>query len=346
MTVTPSLDFSSFYNIINNELVTSTQTTHGVNPADCSALPEVPLCTQEDLDNAVKAARIAFQKWSKTTFAERRSALHAYSDALAEHQADFMQLLTNEQGKPLTQAAVEIDMAVKWLKGLSDIDLPESVIEEDDGRQIVQRYVPLGVSAGIVPWNFPVLLAIGKIAAAVYTGNSILIKPSPFTPYCALKLGELAARFFPPGLIQILNGNDELGPAITSHPDIDKISFTGSTDTGKRVLASSSGTLKRVTLELGGNDAAIICDDVDIDEIIPTLVILSFLVSSQICMMIKRLYVHEKIYDQFRDAFVQHTASLKVGNGSEPDTFFGPVQNSMQYAKLKDLFSSIKSQVL
>ncbi|OQD60696.1 hypothetical protein PENPOL_c021G04977 [Penicillium polonicum] len=346
MTVTPKLGFSSFYNIINNELITSTQSSYGVNPADCSALPKVPLCTQEDLENAVKAARVAFQKWSKTTFAERRTALHAYSDSLAEHQADFIQMLTNEQGKPLAQAAVEIAMAVRWLKGLSEIEVPETIIEEDEERQIVQRYVPLGVSAGIVPWNFPVLLAIGKIAAAVYTGNAILIKPSPFTPYCALKLGELAARFFPPGLIQVLHGNDELGPAITSHPGIDKISFTGSTDTGKRVLASSSATLKRVTLELGGNDAAIICDDVNVDEIIPKLVILSFLVSSQVCMMIKRLYIHEKIYDQFRDAFVRHIASLKVGDGSEPDTFFGPVQNSMQYAKLKDLFLSIKTEGL
>ncbi|KAJ5192667.1 hypothetical protein N7449_008809 [Penicillium cf. viridicatum] len=329
MTVTANLGFSSFYNIINNELITSIQSTYRVNPADCSALPEVPICTEQDLENAVKAARVVFQKWSKTTFAERRTALYAYSDALAEHQVDFIQMLTNEQGKPLAQAAVEIDMAVKWLKGLSDIEY----------QRPLSKKMRCGRSSSV-------LLAIGKIAAAVYTGNAILIKPSPFTPYCALKLGELAARFFPPGLIQVLNGNDELGPAITRHPGIDKISFTGSTDTGKRVLASSSVSLKRVTFELGGNDAAIICEDADVDEIMPKLVILSFLVSSQICMMIKRLYVHEKIYDRFRDAFVRHTASLKVGNGSEPDTFFAPVQNSMQYAKLKDLFLSIKTEGL
>ncbi|OJJ54205.1 hypothetical protein ASPSYDRAFT_72341 [Aspergillus sydowii CBS 593.65] len=327
-------------------MTTSTQTRHSVNPANRQPNPEVPVASKEDLDRAVAAARSAFKFWSKTSFAERRAALHAFSDALAENQEGFTQVLTQEQGKPLTQAAVEIGMSVQWLKGLSNITLPETAVEEDENKKIVQRYVPMGAAAGIVPWNFPVLLAIGKIAPAVYTGNAIIIKPSPFTPYCALKLGELAARFFPPGLIQVLSGNDDLGPWITTHPGIDKISFTGSTETGKRVMASSANTLKRVTLELGGNDPAIICDDVDIEEIVPKLVVLSLLVSSQICMMIKRLYVHEEIYDQFRDAFVKHTATLKVGDGTDAETFFGPVQNEMQYEKLKDLFSSIESQGL
>ncbi len=250
-------------------MTTSTQTRHSVNPANRQPNPEVPVASKEDLDRAVAAARSAFKFWSKTSFAERRAALHAFSDALAENQEGFTQVLTQEQGKPLTQAAVEIGMSVQWLKGLSNITLPETAVEEDENKKIVQRYVPMGAAAGIVPWNFPVLLAIGKIAPAVYTGNAIIIKPSPFTPYCALKLGELAARFFPPGLIQVLSGNDDLGPWITTHPGIDKISFTGSTETGKRVMASSANTLKRVTLELGGNDPAIICDDVDIEEIVP-----------------------------------------------------------------------------
>jgi acyl-CoA reductase-like NAD-dependent aldehyde dehydrogenase len=160
-------------------------------------------------------------------------------------------------------------MAVQLLKGLSEIELSETIVKEDDDCQVVERYVPLGVVAGIVPWNFPVLLAIGKIASAVCTGNTIIIKPSPFTPYCAFKLGELAARVFPPGVVQVLNGNDDLGPWMTSHSGIDKITFTGSTETGKRVLANSATTLKRVTLELGENDPAIICEDVAVDEIIP-----------------------------------------------------------------------------
>ncbi|CAI7644099.1 unnamed protein product [Penicillium manginii] len=327
-------------------LCISLQTTHGTNPANLQRNPDVPVCTHDDLDNAVIYAQEAHRDWSKSSIQKRRIALHAFGGDLANHKEDFVKLLTQEQGKPHSQASIEITMSVKWLKDLCSIQLPETVVIDDDDSQVVERYVPLGVVAGIVPWNFPVLLAIGKIASAVYTGNSIIIKPSPFTPYCALKLGELAAKVFPPGLIQVLSGDDSLGPWITSHPGIDKISFTGSTETGKLVLASSAKTLKRVTLELGGNDPAIVCEDVDIDDIVPNLATLCFLNSSQVCMMIKRLYIHEKIYDRFRAAFIEYTASLKVGNGTEPSTFFGPVQNAMQYAKLKDLLSSINSEGL
>lgn len=160
-------------------------------------------------------------------------------------------------------------MAATWIRGLSAIEIPTTVIEETEDRKVIQRYTPMGVAGAIVPWNFPVLLAVGKIVPAVYTGNAVVVKPSPFTPYCDLKLAELATRFFPPGVVQCLSGDDTLGPMMTEHPGIDKISFTGSIATGKRVMASCAKTLKRVTLELGGNDPAIVCDDVDIDAVIP-----------------------------------------------------------------------------
>jgi acyl-CoA reductase-like NAD-dependent aldehyde dehydrogenase len=227
------------------------------------------VCTREDLDLAVSAARSAFKLWSKTPIQERRAALHAYADAVAAQHDFFTRLLTQEQGKPLAQAGVEIDMAVAWLKEIPAVALPETVLREDDQQKIIQRYVPMGVAAGIVPWNFPVLLAVGKIASAIYTGNAIIVKPSPFTPYCTLKLGELATKIFPPGLLQVLSGDENLGPWITAHAGINKISFTGSIETGKRVMASSATTLKRVTLELGGNDPAIICENVDISDVVP-----------------------------------------------------------------------------
>ncbi len=156
-----------------------------------------------------------------------------------------------------------------WLKALPDLKLPEDIIEDTEDRQIINRYTPLGVACGIVPWNYPVLLACGKIAPALYTGNAIILKPSPYTPYCDLKLGELGQQFFPSGVFQVLSGGDDLGPMLTSHPGIDKVSFTGSSVTGKKVMESCSKTLKRVTLELGGNDPAIICEDVDIEKVIP-----------------------------------------------------------------------------
>lgn len=332
--------------MINNELTQTSQTRHGINPANSQPNPPVPVSTQEDLDAAVKAARVAFKTWTKTSFEERRKALSAWADAIEANASGFAKTLTMEQGKPLSQSSVEVGMSGTWIRGLSSIEIPENVIEETEDRTIVQRHVPLGVVGGIVPWNFPVLLAVGKIAAALYTGNTIIVKPSPFTPYCDLKLAELAIQFFPPGVVQCLSGDDTLGPMITDHPDIDKISFTGSILTGKRVMASCAKTLKRVTLELGGNDPAIICEDVDIDAIIPKIGILSYLCSSQICMMIKRLYVHEKIYDEFLDKLVTFVKTLKVGDGTEEDTFFGPVQNEMQFEKAKDLFSSLSTESL
>lgn len=327
-------------------MCSTSETRHSINPANSKPNPEVPISTQEDLDRAVNSARDAFKKWSKTSFAERRAALSAYADAIEANADSFAKILTMEQGKPLNQAATEVGMASMWIRSMIEIEIKDDVIEEKDDLKIVQRYTPLGVAGAIVPWNFPVLLAVGKIVSAVYTANAVIVKPSPFTPYCGLKLAELATRFFPPGVVQCLSGDYSLGPMFTDHPGIDKISFTGSIATGKRVMASCAKTLKRVTLELGGNDPAIICDDVDIDAIIPKVGILSYLCSSQICMMIKRLYVHEKIYDVFLEKLIAFVKELKVGDGNEADVFFGPVQNKMQFEKAKELLSSITTEKL
>ncbi|KAI4241452.1 MAG: hypothetical protein L6R42_011271, partial [Xanthoria sp. 1 TBL-2021] len=222
--------------------------------------------------------------------------------------------------------------------------IPDEIIEDTEDRLIIHTNVPLGVVGGIIPWNYPILLAVGKIAPALITANTLILKPSPYAPYCNLKLAELAAQFFPPGVVQALSGEEDLGPMFTTHPDIDKISFTGSIATGKKVMAAAAPTLKRVTLELGGNDPAIICDDVDLEAIIPKLARFSFLCCSQICMMIKRLYIHESIYDRFLAAFVAHTRSLKVGPGTDPDVFIGPVQNKMQFDKVRSMYQHISSE--
>jgi acyl-CoA reductase-like NAD-dependent aldehyde dehydrogenase len=174
-----------------------------------------------------------------------------------------------ESGKPAQTATMEVGMAVAMLRGFTTLRLEPEVIEDNDDRRAVVRFVPIGVGAAIVPWNWPLVLAAGKIGPSMLTGNTVIMKPSPFTPYVGLKVGELAARIFPPGVLQVLSGGDDLGPMLTEHPDIDKVSFTGSSATGKLVMKSCAATLKRVSLELGGNDAAIICDDVDIANVVP-----------------------------------------------------------------------------
>jgi len=344
--VTPQIDvWSNYSNWIDGKPSKTAKTLHGINPATKEALPEVPHSTKEDVDNAVKAARAAFKLWKKVPFAERQKAVTAYADALEANQVEFATLLTTEQGKPLAQAQGEIAAGYIWLRELAKINLEDTIVEEDDTKKTITRYTPLGVSVGIVPWNFPVHLATGKIAAALVTGNTMIIKPSPFTPYSDIKLVELGQQFFPPGVLQILSGGDDLGPMLTAHEDVDKISFTGSTATGKKVMESASKTLKRVTLELGGNDPAIVCEDVDIDSTAAKVATFAFLNSSQICIALKRIYVQDTIYDKFRDAMVKFiTATHKVGNGLDQATTHGPIQNKMQYERVQGFYADIEKE--
>ncbi|RBR15625.1 uncharacterized protein FIESC28_07266 [Fusarium coffeatum] len=328
-------------NIINNEFVPTAKTLHCINPSTGETLWEVPCATRSDVDKAVQHARTVFKSWSRVPFDSRAKMLFAYTDAIEAEREELEKLLVKESGKPLELAKTEFDMSLRWLREFATMEVKDEVLDDNEDRTITQTFPPLGVCCGIVPWNWPVLLGLGKIGPALITGNVIIVKPSPFTPYCDLKLGEIGSKIFPPGVLQVISGDDSLGPMLTEHPDIDKITFTGSIETGKRVMQSCAKTLKSVTLELGGNDPAIICDDVDIDAIVPKIATLVFLNSGQICMLIKRIYVHENIYDKFRDAFVTYAKTIKVGDGFEPDVLIGPLQNSMQYEKLKDLYMSV-----
>jgi acyl-CoA reductase-like NAD-dependent aldehyde dehydrogenase len=336
------LDFTTFHNSIDGKLTSTKETRHNINPATKKANAEVPVCTPEDVDTAVAAARKAFTSWSKVPYEQRQKAVRDYADALASYREEFSNLLVSEQGKPLHLAQGEVDSGSAWLNGLAKYKVEDEHVEEDSDREIIVRYTPLGVCVGIVPWNFPVQLCLGKIAPAVLTGCTIIIKPSPFTPYCDLKLGELAQQFFPPGVVQVISGDDNLGPWLTAHPGVDKISFTGSTFTGKKVMESASKTLKRVTLELGGNDPAIVCADVDIETTAAKIATLSFLNSGQICLALKRIYVHESIYDKFLEAAVAFTKTLKQGEGHEEGVFLGPIQNKMQFDRVSTFFDDIE----
>ncbi|KPM44096.1 hypothetical protein AK830_g2467 [Neonectria ditissima] len=338
------LDFDNFVQVIGGEITTTRETRHGINPANLKPLGEVPVSTKDDLDRAVTAGTEAFRSWSNVPFEDRRRAVLAYADAVDQLQHKFRDLLTTEQGKPIPQAEAETKAAIEWIRGMANIPLPTDVIEDNETRSVITTYTPIGVVGAIIPWNFPLLLATGKIAPALLTGNVIIVKPSPFTPYCGLKLVELAQQFFPPGVVQSLSGDDRLGPWLTSHPGIGKISFTGSTATGKLVLQSASETMKRVTLELGGNDPAIICPDVDVDKVAEKVAFFAFLNSGQICLNIKRIYVHESILPQFREALVKQVKSYVLGDGSKEGVSHGPIQNEMQYNRVKSFFKDIKMQ--
>ncbi|KAF6815191.1 putative aldehyde dehydrogenase [Colletotrichum sojae] len=338
-----ALDITSYPgNIIGGKFEATAETHHSINPATEEALYEVPVATKDQLDAAVQHARQAFKTWSKTTHDERSKLLLSYADAIEENRESIEKLQTMEQGKPIGLSNMEVTMTITWLRAFATMEIKDEVIEDTDERTIYSTYPPLGVCGAIVPWNWPILLGLGKVGPALMTGNCIIMKPSPFTPYCDLKLGEIAMSIFPPGVFQVLSGDDNLGPWMTAHPGIDMIAFTGSIQTGKRVAESCAKTLKRCLLELGGNDACIVCDDVDIMKCLPKIATLAFLNSGQICMLVKRIYVHEKIYDEFRDAFVDFTKNnIKTGGGFEPDIVVGPVQNKMQFELVKNMYADI-----
>lgn len=213
--------------------------------------------------------------------------------------------------------------------------IPEKVVQDDDHLRLTLKYEPIGVVGAITPWNFPLVIAMGKIAAGLLTGNTVIVKPSPFTPYSILKFTEWVQPVLPPGTLQALNGGSDLGPWMVSHPGIPKISFTGSSPTGKKIMEVGSKLLKRVTLELGGNDACIVCRDVDIATVAPKVAIGAFFNSGQLCVASKRIYVHRDIYDEFRAALVSVVKSWKVGAATEEGVMLGPVQNKPQYDIVK-----------
>ncbi|KAI1120957.1 aldehyde dehydrogenase [Nemania abortiva] len=245
-----------------------------------------------------------------------------------------------QQGKPPMWAQNEISLSIQWLREFCNMSSPGVVIEDTKERKVITRYTPLGIVVGIVPWNFSIQLACAKIAPAILTGNAFIWKPSPYTPYCSLKIAELGAKIFPPGVLQALSGDDNLGPWLTQHPDINMVSFTGSVNVGKQIMESCSKTLKRVTLELGGNDAAIICANVDPAVVASKIGLIAFANAGQICIAAKRVYVHESVYDSVLAALVAYTQDLKFGLAA--DSFLGPLSNKPQYERVKGLLADIK----
>lgn len=335
---------SDFRMTIDGERIATAAILPVYNPATRSVIAEVPDATEAQLNAAVAAAGRAFQSWRNTTAATRSAALNAIGDVLEKNAEAFMALLTKEQGKPRAGAEWEILGSVYWLRELAKQSLPDEVVEDTAERRVITRFSPLGVVGAITPWNFPVLLAVWKIGPALMAGNTIVVKPSPFTPLTTLKLGELCSEVLPPGVFNVVSGGDELGKWMTAHPDIAKIAFTGHTDTGKHVMRSAAGSLKRLTLELGGNDPAIVLPDVDPKKIAPQLFWAAFQNNAQFCNATKRLYVHEAVYDEVLKEMVTFIRTQKVGDGAESDTVLGPIQNEPQYEKVIEYFDDCRKQ--
>ena len=330
--------------LIDGEMVTTDATLEVLNPANEQVVGTVPSCGKDELDRAVAAAREAFKSWRKTSFEERQKVVQAIAGTIKENAEDLFRLLTSEQGKPHAQAQQEIYGAAGLAAAQSTLRLDDVTNQDDDTRHSRTRRVPVGVVGGIVPWNFPVMMGIQKIVPALMAGCTIVLKPSPFTPLTTLKLAELIKDVVPAGTVNIITGPDELGPLITEHPDIDKITFTGSTATGKKIMEGASGDLKRITLELGGNDASIVLPDADVEKVAEQLFWSSFSNAGQVCIAAKRVYIHEDIYDELSAAIAEYAKGVTVGDGSQQGTGVGPIQNRKQYERVLELIQDAKDK--
>ncbi|RZL94179.1 MAG: aldehyde dehydrogenase family protein [Variovorax sp.] len=316
---------------IGGKPVSSSGSIPVTDPASGETFALVPDCTHAQLDAAVAAAHRAFADWRLAPGEQRRALVNAFIERVVADTDGLAALITREQGKPLPKARSEIGAAVFFSRGYAAVELKPEVLRDTPQQHAEVRRRPLGVVGAITAWNYPVLLAMWKIVPAVLAGNTVVLKPSPNTPVATLQLGELAQEIFPPGVVNVVSGGNDLGAWMTAHPDIRKIAFTGSGPTGKRIMASAAGNLKRLTLELGGNDAGIVLDDVDPAAIAADLFWAKFSNCGQVCAALKRMYVHRSVYTAVCDELVKFAATVKIGPGTQEGVDIGPIQNKAQY---------------
>jgi acyl-CoA reductase-like NAD-dependent aldehyde dehydrogenase len=330
--------------IIDGKSVSAENTFQVINPATGDSFARVAAGDTSHVDQAVASARAAFPAWSSTPDAERQRLLHAIGAALEANMPELMELVTKENGKPLkglngVGSGMEVGGAIAWTHVTAGLELPVEVIQDNDDARIEVHRKPLGVVGSITPWNWPLMIAIWHVIPALRAGNTVVIKPSELTPVATVRFVELANAILPPGVLNIVTGKSGsgIGAAIARHPGIDKIVFTGSTATGKQIMQNAATNLKRLTLELGGNDAGIVLPDVDPKTMAPKLFGVAFNNNGQTCACLKRLYVHESIYEEMCSELAKIAQETIVGNGLNPETQLGPVQNQAQLSFVQEL---------
>ncbi|WP_326914728.1 aldehyde dehydrogenase family protein [Sphingopyxis chilensis] len=318
---------------INGRTVQADSRFAVIDPATGEPFAEAPAASARQLDEAMASAESAFAAWRRDE-AFRRRALRDAAKLMLEIAPAIGRVLAQEQGKPLADTGIEFEAAAEWLSYYADLELAPEIVQNDAlaFAEIVRR--PLGVVAGITPWNYPIALAFWKIAPALRAGNTIVLKPSPYTPLSTLMVGEALQAVLPPGVVNIISGPDPLGAQMTAHRVPRKVTFTGSTATGMKVMAAAAADLKRVTLELGGNDPAIILDDVDIDAVADDLFWGGFYNNGQVCVAIKRIYAHQSVHARLVEALAERARAVAVGAWNEDGAVLGPLNNKAQFDRV------------
>lgn len=305
------------------------------NPASGVLLAEVPETGLGELDAAVAAAGVAQPRWARRTEAERRATLIACGEALAAEAAEIAALLTAEQGKPLRQATAELALAAQWFRHTADLSLNP---ERPDPNITISR-VARGPVAAIAPSNFPIILSVTKLAPALLTGSTMVLKPSPLTPLSTRRMVQVLSGVLPPGTLRAVYGGARLGAALTGHPDISMVSFTGSIATGRAIARATAGRFLPLVLELGGNDACVVLPDADIGQIAADIFHASTVNSGQFCAAVKRVYVSRQQAPELIDALAATAESTVVGDGADPRTDLGPLVSRAQLERAAGLVS-------
>ncbi|WP_412459851.1 aldehyde dehydrogenase family protein [Pseudomonas sp. SC11] len=325
------------------------------NPADGQIIAQISNANQADIDHAVDSARQGFASWSRTSPAARAGVLFKLADLLEAHREELAQLETLQSGKLIgISRAFEVEQAAHFLRYYAGwaTKITGQTITPSLPSFAGERYSaftlrePIGVVVGIVPWNFATMIAIWKLASALTTGCSIIIKPSEFTPLTVLRIAELATEAgLPAGALNVLTGAGQVGKALIEHPGTDKVSFTGSVPTGIAVGQAAMGAkLTRATLELGGKNAVAFLPDVGIEKSVDGIIEAGFLHSGQICAAGERFYVHRSRIDPLLEALSQRLGQLKIGSPLDETTQFGPVANKPHQQKLAELFATARAE--
>jgi acyl-CoA reductase-like NAD-dependent aldehyde dehydrogenase len=322
----------TFSLIIGGKAVATKNYADVRNPSTGAVVGRMPLGTKSDVDHAVKAAQSAFEIWRDTPDHERAAACRAVGQIIEDHAEELAHLLTLEQGKPLggLGSRFEIGGAMAWTRYTAELTLPIDVLQDGPEGKVELHRKPIGVVGSITPWNWPVMIACWHIIPAIRVGNAVVIKPSHLTPLSTIRLVELMNKVLIPGLVNVVTGDNEVGEMIVQHPDIAKVTFTGSSGTGRKIMENAADTLKRLTLELGGNDAGIVLPDADPKAIAEGLFWGAFINSGQTCACLKRLYVHDSIYEDVCRELAAFSKNITIGDGLSDTSILGPVQNKRQ----------------
>lgn len=322
-------------------------TTREVNdPATGELVGTAPVSAPADVESAVARAVDARRAWAARSDGERRQTLLELADAVDQSAEALALILTREQGKPLNgpNARFEVGACASWLRATAALDLPTETVLDDESGHAELSYRPVGTVGVITPWNWPMMIAIWQIAPALRMGNTVVAKPSEHTTLSGLALAAVLNDVLPAGVLEVVTGAGDVGDAVVRRPEIGKVMFTGSTATGSKIIAASAGNITRLTLELGGNDAGIVLPDVDPAAIAEGVFWGAFINTGQTCAALKRLYVHDDVYDAVVQALAELADKMPMGVGTDEANVLGPLQNKMQFDVVDTLVEDARAR--